>query len=120
MSIDEKFEKCVDCLRKDGYLIVDTHSRPNPRDQRLEIDIVAYDRASDALVFVLVRPHDKRDLITRMTNHYRYDALRRVRNAGASLIAREQWKGKVRLDCMDIYGDGSIDHAEYCFPYSLP
>ena len=37
-------------LRRHGYEIVDRNSRPVERDERLEIDIVAWDRKKDAMV----------------------------------------------------------------------
>ena len=39
----------VDHLRRHGYEIVDRNSRPVERDERLEIDIVAWDRRKDAM-----------------------------------------------------------------------
>ena len=47
----------VDYLRSHGYEIVDRNSRPVVRDERLEIDIVAWDRRKDEMVFVEVKQH---------------------------------------------------------------
>ena len=47
----------VEYLRRHGYEIVDRNSRPVVRDERLEIDIVAWDRRKDEMVFVEVKQH---------------------------------------------------------------
>ena len=47
----------VETLRLKGYIIVDRNSRPCPWNRRLEIDIVAYDKSADAMVFIEVKQH---------------------------------------------------------------
>ena len=44
-------------LRCAGYEIIERNSRPVKKDQRLDIDIVAYDRRNDSVVFVEVKQH---------------------------------------------------------------
>ena len=47
----------VEYLRVHGYEIVDRNVRPCRRDQRLEIDVIAYDRMYDVMAFVEVKQH---------------------------------------------------------------
>ena len=115
----EKLDKCAEFLRKDCYEIVDLDSHPSKRDRRLTIDIVAYDRVKDAMVFVLVRSHKNRSLLTRMNNCYRYDALFNVRREGRVWLKSQKWKGKFRIDLIDIYEDGSIDHCTNIMPMGV-
>ena len=46
-------------LRRAGYEIIERNSRPVKRDQRLDIDIVAYDLRNNSVVFVEVKQHAK-------------------------------------------------------------
>ena len=115
----DRLLKCAEILRKDGYEIIDLESRPSKRDKRLSIDIVAYDRIRDTMVMVLVRSHKTRSLRTRMMNCYRYDALRNVRKAGRFWLQSQKWSGKARIDIMDVYEDGSVDHVENSMPMGI-
>lgn len=117
--IKEKIDKCADFLYKNGYEIVDLCSRPCKRDQRLDIDIVAYDRNMETIVMCLVRTHKKRDLKTRMMNCYKFEALQKIRKAGRCWVKAQKWNGKVRIDIIDIYDDGSIDHVQKCAPWGI-
>jgi Holliday junction resolvase-like predicted endonuclease len=117
--IKEKIDKCADFLHKNGYEIVDLCSRPCKRDQRLAIDIVAYDRDTETIVMVLVRTHKNRDLKTRMMNCYKIRALQKIRKAGRCWVQAQKWNGKVRIDLIDIYDDGSIDHVQKCAPWGI-
>ena len=44
-------------LRSHGFEIIDRNSRPHAKDGRLEIDIVAWERSTDTMVFVEVKQH---------------------------------------------------------------
>ena len=58
-------------LRTRGYTIVERNVRPSRLDARLEIDIVAYERAHDTMVFVEVKQHARRteyDTLLRSVN----------------------------------------------------
>ena len=44
----------VEFLRRAGYEIVERNSHPVKKDRRLDIDIVAFDRRNDSVVFVEV------------------------------------------------------------------
>ena len=104
-------------LRLKGYVIVDRNIRPCVYDRRLEIDIVAYDREADAMVFVEVKQHARRD-----ESHTRLQSIDSrkktlLRRACLSWLARRRWRGSYRFDVIEIYGtpDGGkpeIDHVE--------
>ena len=49
----------VEYLRIHGYEIVDRNVHPCRRDQRLEIDVIAYDRMFDVMAFVEVKAPGK-------------------------------------------------------------
>lgn len=42
-------------LRLEGLTVIERNVRPCPDDRRIEIDIIAYDRRQDVLVFVEVK-----------------------------------------------------------------
>ena len=116
-TIDERIQKCADELRQHQYEIIELQCRPDRRDQRLGIDIVAYDRINDLVAFVLVRSHKDRSLRTRMLNCYKYRELQKVRKAGKAWVKSQKWTGQTRIDVMDIYEDGSIDHYTNEMPF---
>ena len=99
----------VEYLRIHGYEIVDRNVHPCRRDQRLEIDVIAYDRMFDVMAFVEVKQHARRSL----TRHKK-DLLRR---ACRTWLARERWKGGYRFDVIEVYGEpnsrmkAEIDHV---------
>ena len=107
----------VEYLRRAGFQIVDGNSCPVERDQRLEIDLVAWDPKSDAMVFVEVKQHAS------LTSHGRRLAridrrkranLRRACNAWRRV---NRWRGDFRFDVIEVYGtpDGGrpiVDHIE--------
>lgn len=107
----------VEHLRRAGFQIVDRNSCPVARDRRLEIDIVAWDPKSDAMVFVEVKqhaalsPHCGR--LSRVNRRKRLN-LRRACNAWRRL---NKWHGDFRFDVIEVYGtpDGGrpvVDHIE--------
>ena len=105
----------AECLRRDGYVIIDRNARPVSRDHRLEIDIVAYDRESDTMVFVEVKQHKcvspyQRRLrsINRKKKHNLLRAFRAWRRV-------TKWLGDFRFDVIEVYGQPDagkpvIDH----------
>ena len=107
----------VQHLRRHGYEIVDRNSRPVERDERLEIDIVAWDRKNDAMVFVEVKQHAAASPYSRRlrsVDKRKRENLRRACNAWRRV---NRWHGAFRFDVIEVYGvpeGGSpvIDHIE--------
>ena len=107
----------VEHLRAIGYVIVDRNARPCPWDRRLEIDIVAWDPKSDAMVFVEVKQHAAMSPYARRlsrVNRRKKENLRRACNAWRRT---NRWKGCFRFDVIEIYGTPEsgrpvVDHIE--------
>lgn len=105
----------VDHLRRHGYEIVDRNSRPVEKDGRLEIDIVAWDRRKDTMVFVEVKQHAKPSPCARRlrsVDRRKRLNLRRACNAWRRI---NRWHGAFRFDVIEIYGvpeggEPVIDH----------
>ena len=94
----------VEYLRRHGYEIVDRNSRPVVRDERLEIDIVAWDRRKDEMVFVEVKQHAGPSPYARRlqsVNKRKRQNLRRACNAWRRV---NRWRGAFRFDVIEIYG----------------
>ena len=94
----------VEHLRRHGYEIVDRNSRPVEKDGRLEIDIVAWDRRKDAMVFIEVKQHAKPSSYARRlqsVNRRKRMNLRRACNAWRRI---NKWHGAFRFDVIEIYG----------------
>jgi Holliday junction resolvase-like predicted endonuclease len=107
----------VETLRREGYLIVDRNSRPCPWNRKLEIDIVAYDKSTDTMVFVEVKqhaahvPHESR---IRGVDRKKFANLRKAFNAWRRC---NKWFGAYRFDIVEIFGvpEGGrpeVDHVE--------
>lgn len=107
----------TDYLRRGGFEIVDRNPHPVARDQRLEIDIVAWDRRHDTMVFVEVKQHaDMSPYSRRLRNidRRKRQNLRRACNAWRRV---NRWRGAFRFDVIEIYGVPGggrpvIDHIE--------
>lgn len=107
----------VEYLRRGGYEIVDRNARPVGDDERLEIDIVAFDWKNDAMVFFEVKqhtvrsPHQRR---LRSINRRKRQNLRRACNAWRRI---NKWHGGYRFDVIEIYGvpgrRPEIDHIPH-------
>ena len=73
-----------DFLRAKGFEIFERNAVPYARDGRLEIDVVAYERSSDTLVFVEVKQHKRHspyEKRLRSVNKRKLNALRLACNA---------------------------------------
>lgn len=91
-------------LRRGGFEILDRNTHPCERDRRLEIDIVAWDRSHDELVFVEVKQHAT---ITRYARRLRsIDRAKRknLRRACVAWRRRNSWAGAFRFDVIEVYG----------------
>ena len=108
----------VEFLRRGGFEIIDLNPRPVKADQRLEIDIVAWDRRADEMVFVEVKQHTAPSAYAkrlRSVDRRKRQNLRRACNAWRRV---NKWHGAYRFDVIEIYGvpDGGrpvIDHIDH-------
>lgn len=104
-------------LRKRGFEIVDRNTRPCRRDGRLEIDIVAYEKRSDTLVFVEVKQHKNFSPYQCRLRSVDKRKLGNMRRACVNWLRKYQWLGGYRFDVIEIYGAPElgrpeIDHIE--------
>ena len=102
-------------LRRHGYEIVDRNSRPVERDERLEIDIVAWDRKKDAMVFIEVKQHAKPSPYARRLRSVDKRKRMNLRRACNAWRRTNKWHGAFRFDVIEIYGvpgggEPVIDH----------
>jgi Holliday junction resolvase-like predicted endonuclease len=110
-------ELSAEYLRCRGYEIIERNARPVKKDHRLEIDIVAYDRQNEAMVFVEVKqhashsPYEKR---LRSVNKHKKINLLRACNAWRW---KNAWNGNFRFDVIEVYGkiggEVEIDHISH-------
>ena len=107
----------VELLRRKGWEIIDRNTRPYSRDERLELDIVAWDPATDTMVFVEVKQHKKHSPWERRLRSVDREKKRNLRLAANAWRRKNRWAGGYRFDVIEIYGEpGSgapeIDHIE--------
>ena len=111
-------ERAVEYLRAQGYVIVERNVRPCAWDARLEIDIIAYQKEIDTLVFVEVKQHkahEERQRRLRSITRKKKDLLRRAFRAW---LLKNRWHGNYRFDVIEVYGtpescgQAEIDHVE--------
>ena len=94
----------VDYLRRHGYEIVDRNSRPVEKDERLEIDIVAWDRRKDEMVFVEVKQHAQPSPYARRLQSVNRRKRMNLRRACNAWRRTNRWRGEFRFDVIEIYG----------------
>ena len=94
----------VDHPRRHGYEIVDRNSRPVEKDERLEIDIVAWDRRKDAMVFVEVKQHATLSPYARRLQSVDKRKRMNLRRACNAWRRTNRWHGAFRFDVIEIYG----------------
>lgn len=92
-------------LRLRGLEIVDRNVRPCPRDRRLEIDIVAYDRRLDAMRFVEVKQHAAHSPRERRLRSVDARKKRLLRRACRAWVAHNRWGGAYAFDVVEVYGE---------------
>ena len=115
----------ADFLRRRGYLIVDSNSRPVARNQNLEIDLVAWEESSDTMVFVEVKQHAALTPYARRlrsVDRRKRVNLRRACNAWRRI---NKWHGDFRFDVIEVYGtpEGGrpvIDHIAHVNLFAKP
>ena len=108
----------VEFLRRGGFEIIERNPRPVAGDLRLEIDIIAWERKTDTMVFVEVKQHATMSPYARRlqsVNRRKRENLRRACNAWRRV---NKWHGAYRFDVIEIYGtpEGGrpvIDHIDH-------
>jgi len=94
----------VEYLRRHGFEIVERNVHPVAKDQRLEIDIIAWERESDTLVFVEVKQHKKVSRYARRLRSVDTRKRANLRRACVTWKSVNKWDGGVRFDVMEVYG----------------
>ena len=94
----------VEFLRRRGFEIIDRNSRPVKDDERLEIDVVAWDRASDTMVFVEVKQHARISPYARRLRSIDRRKRQNLRRACGSWRRVNRWLGAYRFDVVEVYG----------------
>ena len=91
-------------LRRHGFEILERNVRPVERDARLEIDIVAWDRKTDAMVFVEVKQHAAPSPYARRLRSVDRRKRLNLRRACNAWRRNNKWHGAFRFDVIEIYG----------------
>ena len=104
-------------LRRGGFEIIERNTQPVRDDQRLEIDIVAWERKTDTIVFVEVKQHATLSPYARRLRSVDRRKRENLRRACNAWRRTNRWHGAYRFDVIEIYGtpDGGrpvIDHIE--------
>jgi len=107
-------DAAVERLRLEGLQIVDRNVRPC-RDRRLEIDVIAYDREADAMVFVEVKQHASHAEAERRIRSVDSHKMRLLRTACNAWRRSNRWQGNYRFDVVEVFGTPGtrpeIDHV---------
>jgi len=104
-------ERAVERLRLEGLEIVDRNVRPCG-DHRLEIDIIAYERDSNTMVFVEVKQHARHALAERRLRSVDRKKKRNLRIACNAWRRRNRWQGSYRFDVIEVFGVPGDRHPE--------
>ena len=104
-------------LRRQGYVIIERNSRPCSRDERLEVDVVAYDKEAESVVFVEVKQHASRSLRQTRLRSVSRAKMDNLLRACRAWLRKNRWQGAYRFDVVEVYGipEGGapeIDHIE--------
>lgn len=94
----------VEHLRRSGFEIIERNTRPVAKDGRLEIDIVAWDRASDTMVFVEVKQHARLSPYARRLQSVNRRKRQNLRRACGAWRRVNRWLGAYRFDVVEVYG----------------
>lgn len=111
-------DMAVDFLRLRGYVILERNVHPCTADERLEIDIIAYAREIDAIVFVEVKQHAVHSEFERRLRSLDRRKRDLMRRACRTWLLRNRWAGSYRFDVIEVYGTPEansppeIDHIE--------
>lgn len=107
----------VAALRRKGWVIVARNVHPCSEDERLELDIIAYDRGADAMVFVEVKQHARHDDGGTRLRGIDRRKLMNLRRAATAWRLENKWHGAFRFDVIEVYGTPGcrtpeVDHIE--------
>lgn len=107
-------------LRREGLIIIERNSRPLKRDQRLEIDIIAYDPQCDTMVFVEVKQHSSHLFCERRLRSIDERKRKNLRSACAAWRHANRWEGDCRFDVIEVFGtpnsrNPEIDHIQHVY-----
>ena len=91
-------------LRRAGLEIIDRNTRPVEKDERLEIDIVAWDPVRDEMVFVEVKQHARLSAYARRLRSVTRRKKLNLRRACNAWRRVNKWAGAVRFDVVEVYG----------------
>ena len=94
----------VEHLRRKGYVIVDRNPRPVKKDERLEIDVVAWDKKEDSIVFVEVKQHKRISCVARRLQSVNARKKQNLLRACNAWRRTNKWHVAVRFDVIEIYG----------------
>ena len=78
-------------LRRGGYEIIERNARPVERDLRYEIDIVAWERSSDTMVFFEVKQHATVSPFSRRMRSIRRTTTKSWRAGGTTGPSSTSW-----------------------------
>ena len=91
-------------LRRHGFEIVERNVRPVADDERLEIDIVAWDRRKDEMAFVEVKQHADLSPYARRIRGVNRRKKRNLLRACNAWRRINRWHGAFRFDVIEVYG----------------
>ena len=91
-------------LKRQGYRIVERNARPCAADRRCEIDIIACERETGAMVFVEVKTHKSHSPYARRMWAFDRRKRRPVYRACVNWLMRNHWHGDFRFDLVEVYG----------------
>lgn len=111
-------EIAMACLLRLGWRIVGRNVRPCRRDQRCELDIVAYVPGENRIVFVEVKTHKHRSSHAGRLWAVNARKKKNILRASANWLMRQRWHGNYRFDVVEIYGEKGgcaapvVDHIQ--------
>ena len=91
-------------LRRGGFEIIERNRCPDRSDGRLEIDIVAWDRRTDTMVFVEVKQHAAVSPYARRLRSVNRRKKRNLLRACNAWRRANKWRGAFRFDVIEVYG----------------
>lgn len=106
-------------LRVEGLTVLERNVRPCREDRRIEIDIIAYDRRLDVLVFVEVKQHKARSPYQRRLRSIDRRKRALLCRGCRTWLLRNKWEGSYRFDVVEVYGTpesaarAEVDHIRH-------
>ena len=101
-----------------GFDIIERNVRPCSWDKRYELDIIAYERKYDIIVFVEVKQHKKRSPLQMRLRSISRRKKRLLAIACRAWLRKTKWQGAYRFDVIEVYGEpegrtpAEVDHIE--------